>query len=110
MKKSTIVMSIVVIATAVFCYSLGKSLGKGQERLRNYDQYIWRFSQYSACIRDLAERQQIVELTNTVIIFDTRFNARQNAHDLEDVVLQILRLGKYYVDTNAATSAQTNKK
>jgi hypothetical protein len=87
---------------------LGYSLGKGREKLQNYDQYVWRFSQYSGYIRGLAERKQIAELTNTVILFDTRFNARKDPHDLEDVVFQIFKLGKYYVDTNAASTQASN--
>ncbi len=76
----------------------------------NYDQYVWRFSQYSRYIRGFAERQQIAELTNTVILFDTRFNARQDPHDLEDVIFQIFKVGKYNEDTNTAKTNQVLKK
>ena len=51
------VVSLALILVACFGYAIGQAW----ERLRNYDQYIWRFSQYSGYIRGLAERQQIAE-------------------------------------------------
>src|SRR5882724_7574326 len=52
--------------------ALGYALGQGWERLRNYDQYVYRFSQYSRHLYDLAERQQITDLTNAVILFERK--------------------------------------
>ncbi len=82
---------------------LGYTVGQAWERLRNYDQYVYRFSQYSTHLRDLAEHQQIARLTNDVILFDSRFNPHQRASDLQDVMFQLLKVGPYYQDTNASS-------
>jgi hypothetical protein len=97
-----------ILATTLIALFLGYAIGFGWAGLVNYDQYVWRFSQYSGYIRGLAERQQIAELTNTVILFDSKFNPRKDPHDLQDAIFQIFKLGKYYVDTNAVTSTQAS--
>jgi hypothetical protein len=91
-------------AAVAVAYSVGNAWGTAWERLKNYDQYIYEFSQYSKYMRSLAERQELAELTNNIILFDTKFNSRQNAQDLQDVVSRILKVGPYYQEkTNAAT-------
>ncbi len=101
---------VATIASVLLALFIGFSIAWGWAALVNYDQYVWRFSQYSRYIRGFAERQQIAELTNTVILFDTRFNARQDPHDLEDVIFQIFKVGKYNEDTNTAKTNQVLKK
>jgi len=82
------------------------TLGMGWERLKNYDQYIYRFSQYSRHIRALAERNEIAQLTNAVILFDKKFYPRYNPEELEDALFRILKEGPYYEDdtTNQPTA------
>lgn len=88
-------------------FGVGNALDTSWERLKNYDQYIYHFAQYSRHPRGLAERQELAELTNNVILFDTKFGARQDARDLEDVVFQILKVGSYYQEeTNNVSSPQ----
>ena len=96
--------AFVAIAVA---YCVGNAWGTAWERLKGYDQYVWRFSQYSTHLRGLAERQELTELTNNIILFDRKFNARQNANDLQDVVFQILKVGPYYQEETNSTSPQT---
>jgi len=96
-----LVIALVVIAATAF---VGYSLGKGRERLRNDDQYVYPFSQYSHHLRELVETQQFGELTNNIVLFDSKFNPSRDPRELQDAVLRILKLGKYYEDTNATRS------
>jgi len=104
-SKSNITIFEIVLAVLLALF-IGVAIGWEYAGYLNYERYVWRFSQYSGYIRGLAERQQIGELTNTVILFDSRFNARQDPRDLEDVIFQIFKLGKYFDDTNAVISTQ----
>lgn len=80
----------------VFAFWLGHGTGKSFERFRNYGQFVFPFSQYSKHLRGLVEANQVDELTNSVVLFDVRFNARQDPKDLQDVVMEIRGVGKYY--------------
>ncbi|SRR5258706_12985772 len=104
-KCNCTVRVLVVFFAIIVAVGFGYSLGESVNRLKNYDQYIYRFSQYSTHLRDLAEHQQIARLTNEVILFDERFNPRQDPGELQDVMLRILKLGKYYeTGSNAPTA------
>jgi hypothetical protein len=85
---------------------LGYGMGASWERLANYDQYIYHFSQCSALFRSLAEQQKIGELTNDVILFDKRFNAKKDPKALQDVTYQLLQEGPYYQETNDSSAYQ----
>jgi len=91
---------LVALATAVL---VGYAVGRSWERLRNYDQYVYPFSECSRHFRELAERGEIAELTNDVVLFDRRFNPNQAASDLQDAMLQVLKAGPYYPGTNSAS-------
>jgi len=107
-RGNTAVRFLAAFVAIAVAYSVGNAWGTAWERFRNYDQFVWRFSQYSTHLRGLAERQELTELTNNIILFDKKFNARQNANDLQDVVFQILKVGPYYQEeTNSDTSLQT---
>ena len=67
-------------------------IGAAANRLKFYDQYTYRIVQYSAHLRLLAEQNRLPALTNAVIIFDQRFNKSQSAADLQDAVLQVLKM------------------
>ena len=73
-NKSFLVRFVTVLIIIVIAVSLAYSFGKGTERLRNYDRYIYPFSQYSSDLCDLVRQQNITELTNDVVLFDGRFN------------------------------------
>jgi hypothetical protein len=95
---------IVSLAAAVLAFCCGLKIGIGWADMRNGEFYVWRFSQYSSHLRALAEAQQITELTNAVILFDSRFNPRHDPYELQDTVFQVMKVGKYFTDTNAMPS------
>ena len=95
-KGDPLVRLLAATAALLISCSAAFYIGQGWERMRNYDQYVWRFSQYSRHIRGLAERQEISELTNAVILFDSRFYPRHDPKELQNVVWQILKIGPYY--------------
>lgn len=100
---------IAAILTAMIAFFLGCGEGATWEALKNYDQYVYHFSQYSRYLHQLVDQQQIAELTNDVVLFDRKFNQSQNPKDLQDVVFQILKVGPYYQETNSeASQASTN--
>jgi hypothetical protein len=99
--KTVRVTALSVALAAAFCF--GYAIGQVWERLRNYDQYVYQFSQCSRHFRELAEGGQVAELTNDVILFDRRFNASQRASDLQDAMLQVLKVGPYYPGTNTGS-------
>jgi hypothetical protein len=72
-------------------FAAGNYVGSKLETLRYEEQYIFQFSRYSLMLRSFAERQEIEALTNAVIIFDKKFNPHHSAHDLEQVVRDILQ-------------------
>ena len=90
MKGSRIIRVIAFIAT-VCCFFLCFILGVDWEKFRNYETCIYRFSLYSRHLHDLADHQQIGQLTNDIILFDNKFNAHQDPTELQDVMVQILR-------------------
>ncbi|HWV99694.1 MAG TPA: hypothetical protein VNZ64_08390 [Candidatus Acidoferrum sp.] len=104
-KKAAGQLAVVVAVAALFCLGIG--VGSRYQKVVMYDQYVWRFSQYSKHLRTLAQSQQIAELTNAVISFDLRFNPRKDPRDLEDIVFQILKIGKYYEESNAVPQSQS---
>jgi hypothetical protein len=101
LKGGRIIRIIALSLALTGALGLGYLLGQTWERLRNYDQFVYRFSQYSSYLRNLAERQQIVQLTNDVVLFDHKFNPHQRASDLQDVMFQLLKVGPYYQTTNS---------
>jgi hypothetical protein len=72
----------------------GFYLGSYWQTVKNYETYIFPFSRYSSHLRSIAEQQDLAALTNAVIAFDKKFNARQDARDLEDAVNQAFKYGK----------------
>jgi hypothetical protein len=98
--KTNMVVAVTVIAL------LGISafgLGMGFEKYRYHEYYIFRFSQFSQHIATLAEQQRISELTNSVILFNQKFAAGTDPKALEDVVFEILKVGKYYSESETNT-------
>jgi hypothetical protein len=106
-RGNTPVRLLTAFLTIAVAYSIGNAWGTAWERLKNYDQYIYNFSRYSKHIRELAEHQDLATLTNNIILFDTKFNAHQDAYDLQDAVWQVLKIGPYYrEETNALAALQ----
>ena len=88
-----LVAATVALIGSLFC---GYVLGEAWQSLRSYDQYIYNFTLYERRLRALVDRQEIAELTNAVVLFDEAFYPRQDPGDLQDVVLRILKEGRYY--------------
>jgi hypothetical protein len=108
-KGNCAVRLLTVFATIVLASYIGFGFGTGWEKLRCADTYIYRFGQYSAYLHEMVDRQQINELTNNIVLFDTRFQPHQyEPKVLEDTMFQILKLGPYYKpDTNVVLFPQT---
>ena len=100
LKGSTRVRIIIASVSLAGTACIGFHIGQAWERLRNYDQYVYRFGQYSSYLRQLAEHRDIAKLTNSVILFDKEFNPHQRASDLQDVMFKLMQLGPYYQGTN----------
>ncbi len=96
MKTSLAILIALVVGVVGFI------LGATWQNFRNYETYVYRFSQYSRHLHELVKEQQIEQLTNDIVLFDTRFIPHQDdPRQLEDVMFQILKLGPYYQsDTN----------
>lgn len=99
LKKGAGVRAAVLSAALGTMFCAGYAIGESWERLRNYDAYVYRFSQYSTHLRKLVEQNHIPELTNDVLLFDRYFNPGQRASDLQNAMFQILKVGAY--STNA---------
>jgi hypothetical protein len=85
--------------------SFGLQVGWSLANVRNQETYVWRFSQLSTYLRSFVQRQQIADLTNSILLFDAKFNGRQDYRDLENVVLEI---AKHFEDTNEVIITQTS--
>lgn len=93
-------------ASACFCY-FGYGLGRGLERVRCYDSYIYWFSEYSAHLHTLVAENKFGELTNDIIVFDTKFTSHKDTQTLQDAMYDILKIGPYFqAGTNAAAVSQ----
>jgi hypothetical protein len=106
--KGNLVIRLLATFTALvlFCY-LGYGVGKAQERAWCYSSYVYWFSEYSTHLHDLVKEQKINELTNTVVLFDTKFSSHKDAQTLQSVMYEILKAGPYsQTGTNAVTSSR----
>lgn len=104
-KSDTIIRVVVGLHILIAFVILGYFLGQGWQEMTNYGRYVRPFSEYSRHLRRLAESQNTTELTNAVIFFDSKFNARQDPKALQDAVWQILKVGPYYTDSVSNTEA-----
>jgi|ERR1035437_889238 hypothetical protein len=107
-KGNCAVRLLAVFVAIVLASYIGFGFGMGWEKLRCADTYIYRFGQYSAYLHGLVDHQQINELTNNIVLFDTKFQPHlYEPKVLEDTMFQILKLGPYYKpDTNAGVFPQ----
>ena len=109
-KGNTIIRILAAfIAIALACY-IGFGFGSAWEKMRTMDTYGYWIGLYSSQLRDLAEHQQMNELTNDIILFDSKFGPHQyEPKVLEDTMYQIMKLGPYSTNLDAATlSSPTN--
>lgn len=106
-KGNCVVRLLTVFAAlALSCY-LGYGIGRGWERMSCYDTYIYWFSEYSTHLHDLVKEQKTNELTNTVVLFDTKWNSHKDAQTLQSVMYEILKVGPYSkTGTNAVPSSR----
>lgn len=96
---------------ALFAGVLGSFwLGAAWERSRCYDGYIYWFCRYSAHLHELAEHQKMEELTNSIALFDSVFRPHQDAETLQNVMYEMLKVGRFYPSgTNEALGSNLNK-
>jgi hypothetical protein len=109
--KSTVVIRVLLVLMALLVTSwIGFGVGCGWERKRCYDSHIYWFTEYSRHLRGLVEHKQLNELTNSVVVFDTRFRSHNDDRQvLQDVMYHILKLGPYYQSNSPlAQLPQTN--
>ena len=94
--------TVFIALLAVSAISLG--FGEAWGRMIYYDQYVYPFSRISQHLSELAKFQKINELTNDVVLLDSKFNLHKTPDDLQDAMLQILKLDKNSKDTNVFNS------
>jgi hypothetical protein len=97
--------SILVVPIIFITGIAGLIVGVSWQSWRSYDQYIWRFSEYSTHLRELVEAQRIKELTNAIMVFDAKFSISHSPEDLEDAIFQLKGQGRYIVTRTNASNA-----
>jgi hypothetical protein len=96
-KGPTWLRLFAVVGAVGFCTYFGLLMGKGLQKGRFLSGHIHWLREYSAHLRRLADAGRCDTLSNTIVRFDTRFQADpQDETALQDVMYQILELGPYY--------------
>jgi len=108
LKGNSSVRILAAFAAIILACYVGFGFGVAWERLRTMDTYGYWIGQYSFHLHDLVEHQQINELTNDIVLFDTKFGPHQyEPKVLEDTMYQIMKLGPYRTNIDAAALPQS---
>ena len=107
-KGNTIVRIVVTVVAVALASYIGFGFGSAWEKVRTMDTYGYWIGWYSSQLRYLAEHQQINELTNDIILFDSKFGPHQyDLKVLQDTMYEILKLGPYRTNDDATTLSST---